>query len=110
MEVSFADHRLEKQFENPRELERKQGAIRAKLLRKRFADLVAASSLEACRNMPGRVHELHGNREGQISIDLDGPYRLLFRPSEPIPRKTDGGIDWIFVKGIVIEEIVDTHE
>ena len=33
------------------------------------------------RNIHGRLHELKGNRKGQLSFDLDHPYRLIFLPN-----------------------------
>jgi proteic killer suppression protein len=63
------------------------------------------------RKLPGRCHELKGDRGGQLSLDLDGPYRLIFRPGhDPIPAKGDGGLDWAQVTDIVMLEVVDTHE
>ena len=46
----------------------------------------------------------------QFSVDLDHPYRLIFEPEEPIPRKDDGGIDWSQVTTVVILGVEDTHE
>jgi proteic killer suppression protein len=43
-------------------------------------------------------------------LDLDGPYRLLFEPSQdPVPIKPDGGLDWSLVTAIRITGIDDTH-
>jgi proteic killer suppression protein len=42
---------------------------------------------------PARCHELTGNRSGQLSVDLEYPYRLLFIPAnEPIPIHPHGGL------------------
>ncbi len=58
-----------------------------------------------------RCHELTGDRGGQLSIDLDHPYRLIFIPDhDPIPTRTEGGLDWNRVTRILILEIADTHE
>lgn len=58
-----------------------------------------------------RCHELKGDKAGIFSIDLDHPYRLLFRPDhDPLPQRSEGGIDWSQVIAIVILEIEDTHE
>ena len=72
----------------------------------------AATSLEQIRSLPqARCHELKGNREGQLSVDVKNPYRLLFRPiGNPVPRKPDGGLDWEKVDSIMILEVDDTHE
>jgi len=59
---------------------------------------------------PNRCHELTGNRKGTISIDLDGPYRLLFEPiNDPLPTLPDGGLDWGGVTAIKILGVEDTH-
>jgi plasmid maintenance system killer protein len=92
-------------------LVRRHNAQRAKLIRRRLDELRAASNLEFTRNLPGRCHELKGDRAGQLSLDLDGPYRLLFSPAhEPIPRKSDGGMDWTKVTAIILVGVVDTHD
>jgi len=92
-------------------LVRKYNKQRARLLRRRLDDLHATPNLDAMRNLPGRCHELKGDRRGQLSIDLDGPYRLIFVPDHnPAPRKPDGGLEWLRVMKIVVIEVVDTHE
>ena len=63
------------------------------------------------RWLPGRCHELTGNRKGQLSVDLDGPYRLIFKTAHnPLPRKEDGGLDWERVTAIVVLGVDNTHE
>lgn len=63
------------------------------------------------RQLPGRCHELIGDRKGEISIDLDGPYRLIFEPADnPPPTNEDGGLDWKRVTAVVILAVEDTHE
>ncbi|MGA2182556.1 MAG: killer suppression protein [Bryobacteraceae bacterium] len=90
---------------------RKHNSQRAKLIRRRLDDLKAARTLEVMRNLPGRCHELKGDRAGQLSIDLDGPYRLLFAPAHnPLPKKPDGGLDWTQVTEVVLVGVVNTHE
>ena len=62
------------------------------------------------RHVPGRCHELAGDRSGQLSLDLDHPYRLIFKPAtEPIPLKPDGGLDWTRVDAVLILGVEDTH-
>ncbi len=90
---------------------RRHNLQRAKLLRRRLDDLKAAQTLEVMRNLPGRCHELKGDRAGQLSLDLDGPYRLLFAAANmPVPRKADGGLDWTQVTAVVLAGVVNTHE
>lgn len=90
---------------------RKHGAIRAKRIRQRLDDLRAAEVLEDMRHVPGRCHELKGDRAGQLSLDLDHPYRLIFEPANaPVPTKEDGGLDWTKVTAVIIIGVVDTHD
>ncbi|WP_419934156.1 killer suppression protein [Candidatus Palauibacter sp.] len=80
-------------------------------MRRRLDDLRAADNLEVMRGLPGRCHELRGQRAGVLSLDLHHPYRLLFEPAdEPVPRKVDGGLDWGRVVAVRILGVEDTHE
>ncbi len=87
------------------------GAVRARKLQQRLAELNAADALSDISHLPPpRCHELTGKRSGQFSVDLEHPYRLLFIPADdPIPYKEDGGIDLALVTEIEIIEIEDTH-
>lgn len=92
-------------------LVRSHGKPRAKLIRRRLDELRAASTLEIMRQLYGRCHELKGTLAFHLSIDLDGPYRLIFYPAHnPAPLKPDGGLDWKKVTAITIKEVADTHE
>lgn len=114
MDIRFADRKLEKECTDARLLQRKHGERRAKLLKTRLAVLVAADCLADIGlpyRGPMRCHELAGDRSGQLSLDLDHPYRLIFVPDhDPLPEREAGGLDWSRVNGIIILEIADTHE
>jgi proteic killer suppression protein len=111
MEVGFRQQRLAKIFNSERELIRKYGPEPAKRIMGRMLQLAAAHCLEDLRNMPGRCHELGHNRAGQVSIDLHGPYRLIFEPADAQDVSPgDGGLNWSAVKSVTILEITDTHE
>ena len=94
-----------------REAQRHLGARRGRRLQQRMMELKAATSLEDISRLPpARCHELTGNRKGQLSVDLEHPYRLLFIPANnPIPETEDGGLDWSEVTEIEIIGVVDTH-
>lgn len=113
MEIRFADRKLEKECNSASLMQRRHGAHRARLLRLRLATLAAAESLADLGppyRGPHRCHELTGDRAGQLSVDLDHPYRLIFVPDhQPSPTRPDGGLDWNQVTAILIFEIVDTH-
>lgn len=77
----------------------------------RMMELAAAETLaDISRVPPARCHELTGNRKGQLSVDLEHPYRLLFIPAnDPTPALKEGGLDWAAVTEIQIIDITDTH-
>jgi plasmid maintenance system killer protein len=110
VDILFESSAAAENYNNHRRLVRVHNLQRANLIRRRLDDLRAAPTLEAMRHLPGRCHELKGNRALQLSIDLDGPYRLIFRPSDPCPKRSDGGLDWTKVTAVVIKEVVNTHE
>ena len=111
MDVKFENTNFADDCNDFKRLVRRSNVQRAKLIRRRLDDLRAADSLDVMRNLPGRCHELKGNRDGQLSLDLDGPYRLIFCPAhDPVPTKDDGGLDWSQVTAIVVLEVVNTHE
>lgn len=110
MEISFADKHLEKAFNEQSKLVRRHGAVRARKLRQRYDDLQAADNLAVMRTLPGRCHELTGDRAGQFALDLDHPYRLIFEPDHnPIPRKEDSGIDWTAITAVCIIAVENYH-
>jgi proteic killer suppression protein len=109
VEVSFDDADLAETFRNERELRKKHGVVRAKKIQQRLKDLGAAETLAVMRSAPGRCHELHGDRAGQLSLDLDHPYRLLFKPVGNPDPGPGGGLDWSAVRAVVVIGIEDTH-
>lgn len=111
MDIIFRSKKLEKQLINHKDLVRKYGPKRAKLLEQRLTQLRAAATLKDLSSLPQiRCHELSGDMTGLLSVDLDHPYRLIISPAnDPAPQKPDGGLDWTRVNAICIEGIEDTH-
>jgi proteic killer suppression protein len=113
LDISFKNAKTRKSFNEAAQLEREHGLVRAEKIRRRLAELRAASCLQDLGTAPpARCHELtKGQRKGQLSVDLDHPYRLILVPDhEPAPVKTDGGLDWTQVTAIKILGVEDTHE
>lgn len=111
MDIVFENNKLQKECNDQRLLEKNHGKDRAKRIRRRLDDLRAANVLEDMRNLPGRCHELLHDCSGQLSLDLDHPYRLIFEPAdEPIPTKPDGGIDRNKITAVTIIGVRDTHD
>jgi len=82
---------------------------RERILKIRLRQLTESPTLESLRGQPGHCHELTQNRTGQLALSLDGPFRLIFEPMAPIPRKPDGGLDWDEIVAVEIIEIIDYH-
>src|SRR5690242_16929149 len=94
MEISFATRRLQKTCETEKALRRAHGSSCAKKVMARLLDLDAAPTLDAARQLPGRFHELSGDRAGQFALNLSDGKRLVFEPADqPPPIKADGGLD-----------------
>lgn len=111
MIILFQDSNFRDECNNNSLLTRRQGALRAKKIRQRLDDLRAANNLSVMKSLPGRCHELKGDHRGQLSLDIDHPWRLIFTPAdEPPALKVDGGIDWDNVRVIMIIGIEDTHD
>ena len=111
MDIYFRTKRLQKLCSVSREAQKHLGVKRARKLQQRMMELKAAISLDDISRLPpARCHELTENRKGQLSVDLEHPYRLLFIPANnPIPEAKNGGLDWPRVTEIEIIEIIDTH-
>lgn len=110
MNITFANNKLKKYANDPRLAQRKLGNRTAQLYNIRLDDLMTAITLEDVRYLPGRYHELVGDRKGQWACDLEHPYRLVFEPHEsPVPTNDDGQFLWIQIKGVEIIEIEDYH-
>ncbi len=111
MIIYFRTRKLQKVCNSANEANKKLGQQMARKLQQRLMELKAATCLaDISRVPPPRCHQLSGNREGQLSVDLEHPYRLLFIPAnDPVPVTQDGGLDWAQVTEIEIIHIADTH-
>ncbi len=112
MDIVYKTEKLAKECNEEKLLIRKHGPKQGALLKRRLNQLRASNNLEDLKNLPQmRCHELKGNLKGQLSVDLDGPYRLIFEAAHnPVPTKPDGGLDWKKVTEIRILGVADTHE
>lgn len=113
MDLSFSSRRLQKQLSEQRAMTQAFGPKRAKRLQIVLTALRAAPDLGVFAppySPPHRCHELTGDRKGELSVDLDGPYRLIIVPAHnPVPQRQDGGLDWSRVTDIEIQGVEDTH-
>jgi plasmid maintenance system killer protein len=111
MRIFFKTKKLQKICSENAQARKHLGAKGGRKLQQRLMELSAADNLaDISRVPPARCHELTGDRAGQLSVDLDHPYRLLFVVgNNPRPERESGGLDWEEVTEIVIIEIMDTH-
>ena len=111
MDIGFQSARLQKECNDFKLLRKAHGDHRAKLIRRRLDAIYAAVAIDDLRNTPGRLHELKGDRNRQLSLDLDGPYRLILVPAhDPVPERADGGMDWTRITAVTVLGIENTHE
>lgn len=114
MEIFASDSKLRRAIEDEKLRQKFFGTDTARKLAVRLTALEAADSLADFwppKSGPERCHELQGERAGTFSIDLNQPFRLLFRPVEQNPPsdRSDEQARWKSIKAIDITAIEDTH-
>ena len=110
MDVAFASKKLQKTCNSEKELKGVYGDRMAAKIMTRLLDLRAAATLEVMRHLPGRCHELRGDRAGQLALHLVEPVRLVFRPvDDPPPRNESGTLIWGEVTSVIVLGIGDYH-
>ena len=113
IDINFASKQLQKQFSEEKAMLKAFGQQRAKRIKAVMTALRAAPNLGVFAppfSPPHRCHELKGKRKGTLSLDLDGPYRLIVQPlNNPLPERSEGGLDWHRITAIKISGIEDTH-
>lgn len=111
MLISFKTKKLQKICSTHDFALKKLGQTRGKKLMQRMAELKAATNLQDISRLPpSRLHELTGNKKRVFSVDLEHPYRLLFKPINVcVALKQDGGLDKTKITEIEIIDIKDTH-
>lgn len=113
MDITFGSKKLAKQMNVEREMVKAFGSKSARKIQRILTQLHAAPNLGIFAppySPPHRCHELTGNRKGQLSVDVEHPYRLVFEPADdPLPMRNEGGLDWGKVTSIKIKGVEDTH-
>jgi plasmid maintenance system killer protein len=111
MQIQFKSAKLEKQCNNRREAVKACGERRANLVAARLAVLRAAVTLEDVRQAPGDCHEYRHKKEPELTLDLDGRWRLCFRPMhDPLPLLADEkSLAWTKVTCVEITDVRDHH-
>lgn len=110
MEISYRDKKLKKTFENFSLLLRKYGDRQARKIIQRIQEFEAALNLyDIYLNPMANLHQLKGNRKGQLAVDVINPFRLVFIPF--ITGEISGYPNYLkSVYAIEIIEIVNYHK
>jgi proteic killer suppression protein len=109
IQIRFRDKDLELAYTTER-LGKKRWHANARMVSRRMKQLEAAENLSALDNGPGGLHELKGDRAGQLALRLWGGYRLTFIANHnPVPVKGDGGLDHTRVTAVEILSVEDYH-
>lgn len=109
-----AKRKLKAVLEDEAACQKQYGRDMTKKIMMRLSELRSANSLVDFwppMSGPERCHELKGNLTGTFSIDLQQPYRLLFRPIEETPPedRSNEQVRWASITKIEIVGIEDTH-
>jgi proteic killer suppression protein len=111
VDIIFKSRKLERLCNDDRLAQREWGKPQASVLARRLDDLRAARCLEDLRFAPGGLHELKGDRAGQLAMDLKGGDRLVIESANDLPpTRPGGGLDWGQVTAVRVVEVVDYHD
>ena len=109
MKFGYKNKKLQDLCEKNAVAHKKLGTDCARKLILRLQALEAAERVTDL--VAGNPHPLKGDREGEVSLDLAGGWRLTFVPAhDPYPATPDGSIDWAQVTIVTIEYIGDYHD
>src|SRR5690554_5894850 len=106
VEIKYVNQKVERCFCNPKITKKIVGEKLARMIKKRFDQLKAASNFDIYLSTRlGKPHSLVGNFEGCYGITISSNYRLVVRPEIK-------GTDSVSLKEcdtIIIEGVVDYH-
>lgn len=110
MDIYFKSKKIEKQLSSEREIDRHFGR-NARLVKRRLQQFLAADNLADFSKLPATgFHLLSGNRNRQMAVYLEHPFRITFEPfATEIPLKENNEIELTAIKAITIIDIEDYH-
>ena len=104
---------MQKLFCSEKKLIKKFGKRQAEEIMARISELASASALSDSPLKPHhpRLHLLTGGQlKGMLSVDIEHPKRLLFKPAhKPVPRKPSGDLEFARITDVCIMGVKDTH-
>ena len=109
MELAFAKKFLRELCENEARAQQDLGTNVAKKLKRRVADLRASPCVKDL--VAGRPHELSGNRNRHVALELCEGYCIVISNNHAhVPMLDSGGTDWSRVSRVKIVEIVASRD
>jgi toxin HigB-1 len=107
MKLEFKSNKIKKQCEDPKEAQKIFGQQIGIKLTLRVNELRAAKNLDDIRkNKANGFHPLEGDREGEYTVTIVHPFRLVFKPVFDSQSKELSFSEMSIVK---IEEVIDYH-
>lgn len=103
IDIHWHDRKLAKSCQSDRAGQRRFGAQRWKLLRRRLAAIAGAPTLADLLTLSA-FHPLHADRFGQYAGALDGPFRLILEV-----EASQAACDAAHVTAVNVVEVVDYH-
>jgi len=110
VKIFFKSNKLERQLTEPASIKRAYGTM-AKAVYQRIKEMKASENLEIFMTIPAaRCHELSGKLSGFFAATVSKNFRMIFTPSHnPLPLKSDKGLDLQKITSITILDIEDYH-
>ena len=108
MELAFDNKSLRQVCENEKKAKRDLGVSVAEKLKRRLADLRAATTVEDL--VAGRPRELDGAHDRHFAVDLSEDHSIVFCANHTeIPLLESGDVDWSRVSRVKILRIEGDH-
>ncbi len=109
MKIFYKTKKLAKVLNSSKLIDKNFGNS-AKKLKRRLDDMAMADNLKELMQLPGRHHQLTGNRKGQFACDLEHPFRLVYEPAnEPLPKDENEDLIYSEITIVEIIEVTDYH-
>jgi proteic killer suppression protein len=110
MNITYRSNKLQKQLSNATEIKKAFGQM-AKKMSSRLDDIISSPSLAVLMQIPAaNCHPLTGDRIGEWAVNISGNHRLIFElDHDPVPKKSDEGIDTRQITDIIITGTEDYH-
>lgn len=110
MDIQFASAKLNRIFNSEERLRKEYGKENSKKIRLRMTVLRSAKTVaEVPKKPPDRCLGLKGDRIGQYAVDLNHPFRLVFKPADIFMIKRNGSIVETTVTTVKIVKAEEYH-